>query len=66
MPVKVIHEDVERDVDISNGTKVEEVLEEVDVNPETVIAEVDGEVVSLEEEVEGGEELKLLNVVSGG
>jgi len=45
---------------------VEEAIEGADVNPETVIVEMEGKVVSLEERIEGDEEIKLINVVSGG
>jgi len=66
MKVKVDHEDVESKVEVKEGTRVEKVLEKVNINPETVIVEMEGKIVSLEEELEGGEKLKLVNVVSGG
>lgn len=66
MPVKVSWEDEEKSLDVRQGSKVEDVFERIDVNPETVIVEMNGEVVSLEEELCGDEDLRLINVVSGG
>ncbi len=66
MPVKVLHEDLEKSLTAEKGTTVEEIIRKVGVNPETVITEKDGEIVSNKETVDGDECLHLINVVSGG
>lgn len=66
MSVKIKYEGDEKEVDAEEGTAVKDILKALGVNPETVITEKEGKLVSLEEEVANGEELRLINVVSGG
>ncbi len=64
MAVKIVHGNGSSEVD---GIRtVEEAVRAVDVNPETVIVEKDGELVSLDEILKDGDKLELINVVSGG
>ncbi len=53
-------------IEVEEGGKLRSVLEENGVSAETVIVERGGEVIPLQEYVEDGEELRVLEVVSGG
>lgn len=66
MLVKVSWEDGEENLEMEEGAIVEDVFGRIQVNPETVIVELDGQVVSLDEELDDGDGIRLLNVVSGG
>ncbi len=65
MSIKVIHGKKEHTVD-DDSTTVEGVLDRIGVNPETVIVEMEDEIVSLGKAVVDGDKLNLINVVSGG
>ncbi len=64
MPVTVVYDD--KSFEIEGSQTVEEAVKKVGVNTETIIVEKDGKLVSLDEELNGREKLKLINVVSGG
>ena len=49
-----------------NPCKVEELLINLDINPDTVLVAKNGEVVLLDEELSENDEIKILSVVSGG
>lgn len=48
------------------GAKIMDLLEELDQNPETVAVKREGKIVSEQEELEDGDELIVIPVVSGG
>lgn len=51
---------------ISSGTRIAGLLEEIDRNPETVVVKRNEKVVPEEEELEDGDEIEVIPVVSGG
>lgn len=51
---------------ISSGTRIADLLEEIDRNPETVVVKRNEKVVPEEEELEDGDEIEVIPVVSGG
>ncbi len=66
MSVEISWNNSKKSIDVEEGATVQDIFEEIDVNPETVIIELDERVVSLEEELNGDEDIRLINVVSGG
>jgi sulfur carrier protein len=62
--VKVRYRDQVWDMD--GGMTVRQVIEEVELAPETVLAVRDGELLSDDTVLDGGDEVKLLAVISGG
>ncbi|KXB07015.1 hypothetical protein AKJ51_02250 [candidate division MSBL1 archaeon SCGC-AAA382A20] len=66
MKVKIKRKDANHRMDLEDGSRVKDALDSVEINKETVIVEREGEIVSMEEELVDGDELKLINVVSGG
>ncbi len=62
--VKVRYRDQVWDMD--GGMTVRQVIEEVELAPETVLAVRGGELLSDDTELDGGDEVKLLAVISGG
>jgi sulfur carrier protein ThiS len=62
--VKVRYRDQEWEMD--RRMTVREVIEAVDLAPETVLAVREGELLSQDTVLEAGDELRLLTVISGG
>ena len=55
----------EREVEVESGKRYSEVLEELGINPETVVLVKDAEPVPIDSTVKEGE-VKVLRVISGG
>jgi sulfur carrier protein len=55
-----------KEVEVRGGRPLREVLEELGLNPETVVAVRGEELVTLDERVEEGETLEVLSAISGG
>lgn len=51
---------------VAEDAVVEDVLDELGINPGTVLVERDGTVITHKDTVEAGEELRVLTVISGG
>lgn len=64
MGVKIILRD--REYEVRAGMTLRDALEKIDVLPESVIATLDGELVTDEEIVNEGDEIRLIAVISGG
>jgi sulfur carrier protein len=64
MSVKIILRDHEYEV--TPGYKLSSCLEKVDINPETVLATRQGELITEDEILRDGEVIKLVAVISGG
>lgn len=66
MEVEVREKDVSHTVELEEDARVEDALEKADINRETVLVEKDGQVVSSQEELQDGDKLKTMLVVSMG
>ncbi|MFA4646429.1 MoaD/ThiS family protein [Pyrococcus kukulkanii] len=64
--VKVIGRGIEREVEWRKGMRVRDVLREVGFNTESAIAKVNGKVALEDKEVEDGDFVEVIPVVSGG
>lgn len=53
------------EVEIDDGATVRDALQAAGINPETVIVEQDGQVITMQDEIDE-DELRVLQVVSGG
>ncbi len=51
---------------IKSGIKISEILKELKINRETVIVAKNGVITPESEKVEKGDEVEIINVVSGG
>ncbi len=57
----------EETVDVEPGCTVGDVLDAADIAPETVLVERNGQIITLQDEVDGDVDgLRVLSVVSGG
>ena len=56
----------DREVELPGGRVIREVLDELGVNPDTVLVIRDGELVTRHEPVAEGDELEVRPVISGG
>jgi sulfur carrier protein len=56
----------DREVDVSGGRLLQEVLAELDVNPDTVLVIRDGELITRETRVGEEDALEIRPVISGG
>ena len=64
--MKVFIEKENKKENIEFEGDVKELLEKLDINPETVIIISNDQVVTENEKLKGDEEIKILSVVSGG
>ncbi len=64
--MKVRLRNPDREVDVAGGRPVREVLDELGVNPDTVLVIRDGELVTREDRAAEGDELEVRPVISGG
>ncbi len=55
----------EKEVEVASKKKYSEILEEIGINPETVVLVRDNKPIPIDDEVEEGE-IKVLRVISGG
>lgn len=51
---------------LTPDSKITDLLEELDQNPETVVVRLNGKIVPAEEKLEDGDKLEIVPVVSGG
>lgn len=57
----------EETVDADPGDTVQDVLHRLEINPQTVLVERDGQIITTADEIdEDDEALRVLNVISGG
>ncbi|MDY6770021.1 MAG: MoaD/ThiS family protein [Candidatus Nanohaloarchaea archaeon] len=56
----------ERSVDVADDAAVRDALDAAGVNPETVLVERDGRIVPADAALDGAQELRVLEVISGG
>ena len=53
-------------VEVPENSSIEEVLEGLDINRETVLVRVNGNIKAEDDELEGGDVVEIIRVVSGG
>lgn len=59
-------ENKERTLDVGAGKQVKEVLEELRINPVTVLVVRNNELLLEDDEIKDNDELKIISVISGG
>ena len=64
MPVTLILRD--REYEVKAGMTLQHALEKIEVQPESVIAVRDGEMITDDEILQDGDRIKLVAVISGG
>jgi sulfur carrier protein len=64
--VKVKLRNPDRQVELAGGRVIREVVDELGVNPDTVLVIKDGELVTRHDHVGEGDELEVRPVISGG
>ena len=64
--VKVLREGSLRDVRLREGAKVDDLLEELGVNRETVLVRLNNKVCVEEETLREGDEVEIIRAISGG
>ena len=56
----------DREVEVAGGRSVRDVLDELDVHPDTVLVIREGELVTRHDRVAEGDEIEVRPVISGG
>ncbi len=64
MPAKITLR--KEEFEVKSGMTVRSALEKLDISPESVIATREGELMTDDELIEHGDEIKLISVISGG
>ena len=64
--IRIADEDSIKPREISDGTKIIDLLKDLETNPETVVVKRNGIVVPEEEELSDNDEIEVIPVVSGG
>ena len=55
-----------KEFSVRAGMTIRAALEKINIEPESIIATRDGELVTDDELIEGGDVIKLISVISGG
>ncbi|MFB6088772.1 MAG: MoaD/ThiS family protein [Candidatus Aenigmatarchaeota archaeon] len=66
MEVEIKFKENEREIEVEKNNKIEDVLDKAGINKETVIVKRDGKVIPPEEDVNDGDYLELIRIISGG
>lgn len=66
MRIKLKEENSEKEIDVEDGSTVEEVLREEGKNPSEVLTAVNGTITSKKHELKDRDEVELLEVIAGG
>jgi len=66
MNVHLTFKGKKRSLSVPDGAKVADILQKVEINPETVLVRRSGEIIPETEKLKNGDKLELLSVVSGG
>ena len=64
--VKISRTNETKEVDIKTGSTVQDVIKKINLKPDTIIVINNNKPIPIDEELEGGEELIILQVSSGG
>ncbi|MFB6076466.1 MAG: MoaD/ThiS family protein [Candidatus Aenigmatarchaeota archaeon] len=66
MEVKIKFREEESEIEIEEGSIIEDVLERVGINKETVIVKRNGKIIPPEEDVNDKDYLECIRIISGG
>lgn len=66
MSIKLINKKDVKDIEISENTKIEDILKQEEIPIETVVVKLNGETVTEDEKVKDGDELEIIKVIYGG
>lgn len=66
MRVKVVLEGRRKAVTVGEGAKIDELLEKLGINRETVLVSLNGEIFVEEETLGEGNEVEIIRAISGG
>lgn len=66
MNVRVLWRDKTKSVEVPEKSSIENVLDKMGINPETVVVTRDGEVTPEFEAVSNGDEIEIIDIVSRG
>ena len=64
--IRITYEGKNHDVELSEGSTVEDAIKHIDINPETVLARRGKEIVPDSEKVKERDRIELMRIVSGG
>ena len=56
----------EREIEMKEGSTIADALKKIEINPETVIVNRGGEIVTDSEKLKSGEKIEAIRIVSGG
>lgn len=70
MKVEIVRDDLENEeeseLEVSDSADVEDVLEELGVEPQEVLVSRDGTILTEKHEIEPGDRLRVMDVIAGG
>jgi len=64
--VKISRANKTKTIDLEKGSTIQDVLTKVDMKPDTLIVMNGNKPIPIDEEIQGGEELTIIQVSSGG
>ena len=66
MSIKLINKSYVKEIDISENTKIEDILKQEEIPIETVVVKLNGDTVTEDEIVKDDDELEIIKVIYGG
>ncbi|MDE4078291.1 MoaD/ThiS family protein [Methanosphaera sp. Vir-13MRS] len=66
MSIKLINKSNVKEIDISENTKIEDILKQEEIPIETVVVKLNGDTVTEDEIVKDDDELEIIKVIYGG
>lgn len=66
MSIKLINKSNVKEIDISENTKIEDILKQEEIPIETVVVKLNGDTVTEDEIVKDNDELEIIKVIYGG
>jgi len=66
MQIKVLFRDKDKKIEMDEKKKIEDLLNKIKVNPETVVIKLNGKIVPEEDKLKDGDKLELIDFVSSG
>ncbi|MFW6121207.1 MAG: MoaD/ThiS family protein [Petrotogales bacterium] len=64
--VKILSEDSTEEIDLKSGSKVYDLLKKIHLRPDTLIVLKDSTPIPVDDTLDDGQELSIINVASGG
>ncbi|MGN1321500.1 MAG: MoaD/ThiS family protein [Methanosphaera sp.] len=66
MSIKLINKSNVKEIEISENTKIEDILKQEEIPIETVVVKLNGDTVTEDEVVKDNDELEIIKVIYGG